>query len=470
MVASLRNWRAGLLPKRLGPLIRIAFLLFTLACLARWLPQAIPRYLPKDWASAHEFDGLQDFLAARVYLQHLSPYSPEGLSQLHVTAFGHPPTTPFWFIAVARLDKSQVAELLSLSTWLFLLIHVYVCAKEVAFPAPVTLAVLVFGWALTTDGFVLHWHLLQLSEQIALPLALSWASLRRGRDVTGGVWLGVAATFKLFPGLIFLVLLLHRRFLAFFAAVATFGTVAAIMTARFGLRAWSDFFTQQGPVAQYWVGSIRNASLQGVITRVLSPICEAPAVPTTRSTVVASGIALALIVAGSVATIRVARTAAPDRIDLPFSLFTVLAVLCNPWVWEHYWVLLIQPAFVVMAVHARALAQTLEQFRAHPRRRLVLDTAWVVATGIGVAAIAYAVGSRAIRPEMLQAAWPAHRSAWLHRQLHWHEAFGFAPYALSGILCLAAVLRAHDARLVAPLIRSRRARSWGSVVPEKTEP
>ena len=432
-------------PQALVRLLHLAFWLLTIVLVLRWGYEAMPRYLPKDWSKAHEFDGLVDWKAAKLFLEGRSPFSPDSLKEMHVVGFGHPPTTAFWFIPFAHFEKATAAELIALASWLFLAIHLYVCAKEFRFPAPIALTVLLFGWALTTEGFVMHWHAIQLSEHIAFPLVLSWAYLRRRKDISSGIALGIAATVKLFPGVIMVFLLFARRFRAFFAASALFVAVGAFMTLTFGVDSWKLFLTQQGPMAHDWMGSPRNGSLQGVIMHAFDPLCVGPAYPSARASYLASaaGIVL-LVIAGFVSrgNLRRARLSDPRAIDQPLALFTVLAVWVNPWIWEHYWVFLIQPAFVVADGFWSLLRAT---FRAwldeHVRTSSLLTTGGIVGVaGLGLAAIARLLGTQDVRTERLIELWFSTHDPWVHRQLHLHEVFNWLPWPLMIALCLLCAL------------------------------
>jgi hypothetical protein len=436
-------------------LLYIAFLVFSLIMTFRWADESLPRYLPKSWAQTHELDALQDWLGARLLIRHQSPYTPEGLKKIHAKYFGHPPTTLFWFVPLTQFDKDLAAELTGIALWFMLMIHIYICARELKFPAPVLLTALIFSWALTTEGMVLHWHLVQLSEPIALLLVICWFYLRRDRQVPAGIALGIAATLKLFPGVVILLTVLARRWRAFFTASALYALVAAIMTARLGIASWKLFLDQQTPIAHTFMGSIRNASLQGIVLRVFTPICETKAYPATRTSVIAGIIGLVLLLIAAVLSFRALKREASHNahpIDLPFALFTVLAVFVNPWVWEHYWVLLIQPAFVL----ANALYHPLRvSFRdwldERASSRHLAFRAFNFALGAaGIWATVLLIDTQSIRADHVQTLWESTKDPWVHRQLHLYEVFASAPWVVMGLLCFYGVY------LMAPYVSKRR--------------
>ncbi|MEI9937230.1 MAG: glycosyltransferase 87 family protein [Pseudomonadota bacterium] len=435
------RWHGRIQPQLWGRLAYLAFWAAAIFLALRWCDQAIPRYLPKDWSSAHEFDGLVDWKAARLYLAGGSPFSPAGLAELHVASFGHPPTTPFWFIPLARFDKPIAAELIDLCSWFMLVVHLYICASAVKFPAPAALTVLLFSWALTTEGFVMHWHAIQLSEQIAFPIVVCWAYLRRAKQMPAGLSLGIAATFKLFPGVLMVFLLFARRFRAFFAASAVFVCIAAAMTKTFGIECWKLFLMQQGPVSREWMGSVRNGSLHGIVLRLFFPICKAESYPTATTSYVATAISILLLVlAGLVArrNVRLAREQDPRNIDQPYALFTVVAVFVNPWIWEHYWVFMIQPAFVVGSEFWRLFRATWAAWLEErvSSSTLAVASIWLLFAGLGLGAVVKLLGTQDIRTERLRELWFATKSPWAHRQMHMHEIFNWLPWVIMISLCM----------------------------------
>lgn len=431
-------------PGSIRRVLHVIFVLVAIVVGARYAEQALPRYLPYDWSQVHEFDAFQDWEAVRLHVRGVNPYTKLGREELQTAANGHPPVAILWVYPIVHLEKPIAAELMALSTLLLLAVHLYLCAREIQFPSPIALAFLLFGWALTTEGLVNHWHMIQTSEQIAFFLVLCWVYLRRAREWQAGIALAVAATFKLFPGVLFLFLLLARRFRAFAAASLGFGLAVAITIAQFGLGSWKEYFGQQGLVAYVWMGSVRNASLQGAILRLLSPVCVTVPRPTPTATFIATTISVALLVVAAVASLgalRRARKDDPRAVDVPFALFTVIAVFVNPWVWEHYWVLLIQPAFVVAStLYLRfrdALSEWLDETASH---RALLVAALPFSIGVaGILAIGKLVETQNIHTDHLLEAYKATKNAWVHHELHLYEVFNTAPWVIMIALCLMTV-------------------------------
>ena len=432
------RWRPDLLS-----CLAYAVLLAATCWLAiHWIRGSLHFYLPKDWSQAHEFDGLEDWLATRFYLQGKNPYTHDSLAELKRIGLGHPPTTGFWFIPFGHLEKAIVAEVFNLVTWFLLLVHLYLCARVVKLPAPAAVAALIFAWMFTTDGMTMHWHAIQVSEQIAFLLVLSWFYLRRGQEIPAGLALGMAATIKLFPGVLMLFLLFARRYRAFVAAATAYVAVALFMTATYGWSAWPLFLQQQGVISRIWVGSVRNASLQGIVLRLKTPICQANSMGDAGTAVVAGIISVLLLALTARLTYRIVKRARhddPRLIDVPFAAFTAVAVFVNPWIWEHYYMMLIQPAFVLAAAALKIFRRTLRGWLDEtdvPLRAVVRDGLLLLLVLAGLAAIVTALRMNVYATRLTEELWRAHPVPWVHWHLHGAEITNSLPWVVMIVLSL----------------------------------
>jgi hypothetical protein len=422
---------------------RVAHVAFTLvACVLaiRWIQQSLPNYLPKDWSRVHVYDGLEDWDTARYFLRGKNPYAPASLAELGRHALGHPPTAGFWCIPLAPLEKEIAAEVLDLANMFLLALSIYLCARELKLPAPAAVGVLVWGWFLTTDGMTMHWHSVQTSAEVGFALVLGWVYLRRGAEIPAGIAVGVAATIKLFPGVLIVFLLVARRYRAFLAASATYLAVAAVMTSTYGLRSWQQFLVQQGGPQGFWVGHVRNASLQGVFLRTISPLCVSSPLPNTRTTLVAIVLSVLLLVLAALLSRRMLKHAREENygsIDLPFALFSVLGTFLNPWIWEHYHVLLVQPVFVLVVSVWTSFRRTWREWldELAPNWALVRHGVPLLLVVSGVSASVYMLKNNQYAKTEIQNLWRAHPSPWYHRYLHVTEVFNWLPWVITLLLC-----------------------------------
>jgi alpha-1,2-mannosyltransferase len=291
----------------------------------------------------HPWDGKVDWQGAQAFKKHENPYSPEGFRAIGSpgVGFGHPPTTPFWFLTTTDLDMTTMSQVLGLLVVCALLVHCLIVAVELRFPVPFATGVLIFALVLRTSWMRYHLGLAQLSELIAFSYVLSWRFLRRGNEIAAGAMLGFACTLKLFPGLMVLWLLVTGRWRAVAAACALWLPIAIYMTTGFGLVSWHQFFGVQSAIADHWVCHIENASVYGIALRMFRPVCKGYGPTLRAATALATAVSVALVALAWRLTARASRMTA--EIDLPFALFSVVSYTTNPWVWEHYNVFLILP-------------------------------------------------------------------------------------------------------------------------------
>lgn len=351
----------------LGLLLR-AVLLYLTCILIR---DALIQFAGIDWRSAGKGDVAVDWKAAQLFWRDISPYSPRGLKLVGVPAFGHPPTTPFWFLPLHTLSHAAFGEVLGIISMAMTVAVPAIVIFTLRWPMPYLFTALTFGLVQATPTALEHARVIQISVWIALAYAVAWKSLRRGRDVEAGVALGFACTLKLFPGVMVIYLMLCRRWSAVAAAMISYLCVASVMTARWGLGSWLLFFQQQKLISRQWLTHVRNGSLHGIIRRAFVGLCDkAPVDDPFATTTIA--ICAALLFGASVWLWHRAYRAQPDTAtsDRAFALFSVLSAFLNPWVWEHYFYLLIMPALVALHSVAVDTADIFRRWRANEPQAL----------------------------------------------------------------------------------------------------
>jgi len=236
---------------------------------------------------------------------------------------------------------------------IFLLAHQLVTlANELGAPEPQATATFAMGLLIAAPFMSNHLVIAQISALIGYLFFIAWRALGKNREVTAGIALGFACTMKLFPGVMVLYLLLSRRWRGVVAAGLTWLSVAAFMTARFGLRAWTEYSKSEKRIVDYWIGHASNASVHGIVLRILHPACEGQPYSDPHATLIASGIALALLAL----FIWLSRPFSGQsmRTDLSYSLFILLSLFANPFFFEHYNVILIFPIAIAIAALWRA--------------------------------------------------------------------------------------------------------------------
>jgi hypothetical protein len=204
---------------------------------------------------------------------------------------------------------------------------------------------------------------------LAVVVALSTAA--SGRSAISGAWATTAAALKLFPALFLLAFYRavprgERR--AMLIGVASAGAAVVVVGLAFGggLDTMNDWPDSIGPARRQLEVMPSNQSIHGVmLRRALGGAFPARALPDLAVTSVrlrtmfspnaaeniARTVSLAILVAGLVAALRGRRRGA-RRIDagLRLSVLIATALIVTPLVWDHYYVLLLVNALVVLRV------------------------------------------------------------------------------------------------------------------------
>ncbi len=389
-----------------------------LALLFRAVPQ-----LDEAMGDMH-WDLNVDQLTARAFLDGYNPFTRSGavrsgLSLSGPAGTGHPPTTCFWFIPLARMSLHAAGAILAWTTILLLLVELATTFRLLRYPAPMASAWLVLCYVLSCSFMKYHVGVGQISGLIGFLYFVGWAAGRDGGDWLAGAALGVACTLKAFPGLMVVLFLVAMRWRAVLAAVLVYTTVAAYMTAQLGFASWRFFLAQQAPVADLWMGSIQNQSIHGIVLRMFRPVCEWHGPVLRQATIISSVLGLLLVVAGVWLVRRIVRG---GGFDLAYALFVVLSMVTSQWTWEHYTVIYVLPVSI--------LGSTLVAWWKARRHRAGVAAMLLLLAGI--------VGSWAISMNTkVQLQGEVHRgSSGLHLRLHVFDVLNWAP----GLVLLAMLL------------------------------
>ena len=293
-----------------------------------------------------------DHLTARAYLQHYSPFTPEGAQRSGVAVSGlsgngHPPTTSFWALPLAPLEIHVAGRVLGGVTFFLIFIEALIAMRLLGIPAPLISAWLLWAYVMSTEFMDYHVGVGQISGLIGFFFFVAWWAGRAGRDLVSGAAIGAACTLKLFPGVMVLFLVVTRRWRAVAGAVGIYLAIAATMTARFGFGAWKRFFSVQAAIADLWMGDVQNQSLHGIVARLFEPVCVHHGPVMAKAMAISTMLCLVMLGLAVWWTWKHARTL--DGYDLSFALFVTLSVLMSQWVWEHYTVIYLLPALVLFA-------------------------------------------------------------------------------------------------------------------------
>jgi hypothetical protein len=298
-------------------------------------------------------DCVINWLGARAFERGINPYSPAGLAWAGLPSFGHPPTTPLWYLPFTGFGIYDLNQVFGHLLLVLLLLHFIILAAELRAPVPIVTALLGYALVSDTSWWQNHVAMIQISEPIAFLYLLAWVFLRRGHETSAGVMIGLALTLKPYAGLLVIMLLVGRRWRGAIAAAGVYLAFAAVATWRFGWACWGQYLATLPATQNQWTGNLRNGSVQGIVLRWWFPAGGPRAHTTPTATAVATLISLGLVAALVLSTRRslARKPSSPpidSDVDLPFALFATASAWLNPVVWEHYYVTLIQPLGVAL--------------------------------------------------------------------------------------------------------------------------
>ena len=232
--------------------------------------------LPLLGPQAPRADDFQDYLfAAQQIASGGNPY--DGFIRNHVawdwslsSGYLYPPA-----FAVTLIPLTWIANDLAVRIWLFLiqaavLASVLIIYRTIGRPSRVELLALV---AVLTTFFPLANTVLAgtMNSLLLLLLTGAWAFWLRRRDVAGGVLLGAAAVFKLFPAALLPYLAWRRHWKWLAAATATGVAGLALGLAVTSLDHNIYYFREMLPHLAAGTGYRENQSLAGVAARICDP-------------------------------------------------------------------------------------------------------------------------------------------------------------------------------------------------------
>jgi hypothetical protein len=272
--------------------------------------------------------------------------------------------TPFALLARASLPLTQMLWYCLNITLFFFAVHLW-CRIAYGRPlggfdgtdplslirAPVLVPIL-----LVTDPLMRNFVQLQINPMILFFITMGFFSLTRKKDGAAGFWFGLAAAIKAFPAILFLFLLIRKRFRAAAWMAASGLALTALPGLRYGVsgladhvRAWIGLSLSGG----YPVGSLNQSAYAMIArwvasdpfllmkTRLPPPAPDAPAA--IAATWIFRGLLLSfLAVFWYIAVKRRRRHFAAEA-----AFWTVLGMVFSPVAWMHYWVLIFPAVFVL---------------------------------------------------------------------------------------------------------------------------
>ena len=324
---------------------------------------------------AGQFEDYQDyFAAARAITQHTDIYATflNHIQPIPVQGFDYPPVIAWLLQPLTWLPSGDAATI-----WLMALL-----ACSIAGTAIIAYELLPASWPrleLTVLCSFLYapvtynlWHG-QMSAVVYLFLALALRSWLRGRQVSLGVYIGIAACIKLAPVLLVVLLVRRRWWKACVALAVTLAVGVGTSVVALGIGTVREYLTQVLPVLAWQNGWVYNQSAAGAVNRLLDH--SVLAFQPSSMLISAATIAIALSVIGIAARLVRPDDRSREVRGAQFAMGILAMLLAGSVTW--FWHL--GAALIVLAAVA-GLAGSAGARR--PRGLLIAGLAVLVTTGI----------------------------------------------------------------------------------------
>jgi hypothetical protein len=322
-----------------------------------------------------EFEDYKDYLAAgRAAAQHADIYATflNHVQPIPVQGFDYPPVVAWLLQPLAGLSSTTAA-----TAWLLVLVACTVAGTAIiafellpaSWPRLELTAVCAFLYAPVTYNL---WHG-QMSAVVYLFLALGLRSWLRERQISLGVYIGIAAMIKIAP-ILLIVMLIRRRWWAACVSLAmtlVLGAVGGVLT--LGVSTLREYVTQVLPVLGQQNGWIYNQSAVGAMSRLLGHSVLAFQ-PSLLLLTVLTVLIAAAAVAAAAWTVRPSGASRDIRgAEFALGILAMLLAGTVTWFW-HLGALLI----VLASVAALVAGGTIRR----PRALAVAGLAALVTTGV----------------------------------------------------------------------------------------
>jgi Glycosyltransferase family 87 len=317
---------------------------------AMWPPRDIISDFYQDWASARNFFcGLPIYSDNREMVgRYVGQVDPVCLCN---PVNAHPPTSVLLFAPLARLDYRPALLIWNLSSLALLGLSLRLVFQGLGVPfshrtALATFCLLMFCRPLLQQLF--HG---QLNLVLLALLTGAWAADRSGRAGWAGALVGTATAIKLFPGVLFLFLVLRRQWNSLIAGAITVAVLSGLTVAILGLETYRAYIQDVLPNLKTFSSSWFNASLVGFWSRLFDPDTPVQHVePLWRSAMAAqAGILVSWIAVLAVLARNARRAQTRTGLDHAFGSAITGMLLLSPITWDYAFLLLLVPVAVLWA-------------------------------------------------------------------------------------------------------------------------
>jgi len=300
----------------------------------------------QEWTSARNFqdgepiyDNMRKRLERELGLRKGVP--------LHFERNAHPPATVLLVLPLGRMSYPAAHLAINLVSLLAVGAAVVLIPGRWGVAGSTTFRLTLVAALLLSAPLKAQWFYGQWNAVLLLLLTLIWVCWRHRRFRAAGALIGLAASLKLFPAFLGILLLARRQWGGAAAAAAGFVVVNGVTIAVLGWEAYRDYVTEVMPSLQAFQDRWPNASIWGFFLKLFDapsghvvPVCDCPLLAKTLIGLVCLG-TLAIV------TLHSRHNGAPGSDDMAFAAAVCGMFLMSPITWEHYFLLAVLPLAVL---------------------------------------------------------------------------------------------------------------------------
>src|SRR5579875_85943 len=331
-----------------GPAYRRAFEV-------EFYPSGSLLFLPdffQEWASArNRFCGLPSYTSQGITLERYLGLWHNPNDPFFIEFNAHPPTAVLLGVPFAGLRFADGFALWNVLALVFLAASFGLIVWQLGLPfsfwdllPAITLLLLCYPF----------WHQMvhgQLNLLLLLLFIGAWAADRNRHPHWTGTLVALATAIKLFPGFLFVYLLLRREWTAVRTGLLALLGITALTALILGPDAYRSYFLEVLPHTSQWRSEWPNLSLSGIWFKLfdsskhlppieIQPLVHAPALALLGT--ICTRLAVTAILALAARRLR----SAGDW-DSLFALTIIGMLMVSPITWDHYLLLLILPVAVL---------------------------------------------------------------------------------------------------------------------------
>ena len=245
---------------RRGSAVAVIVTVVAVAGFAWFCASELPPAVQGEPDFPNYYFGGERLLAGEPIYGSLGPLVEERFGVASYEAYpADPPATVILLSPLSLLPYETAWVALAVLSTVIMLGVGYGIGREVGWSQAVSVAAGTLLLVTSAGRFLLVRN--HMESILLLVLFLGWRELRRGHEVSAGVWWGIATALKLFPALLIVGLVAGRKRRA---AIAATLTAAGVTVAAVAVAGWSNtvaFITDVLPMSGQWYGALGNYSL-----------------------------------------------------------------------------------------------------------------------------------------------------------------------------------------------------------------